>query len=202
MPRTGRKGNSRWHTGPGPSCANCRPGPSTQPPRHNASESPISSLERMFDWASGPRWCAVRLWRESFCYRRPDHEDDEPHGRRENALPGWRRIPTAARTAAKKCMHTALLVALASSRIARTMTRRKLPRIVASGLLLAHLPRIGKRHDPDRPQVWRLKPTEERPRKLADLRDAIERKSGLRVDDFRLTREVLQEPVLRAAAWR
>ena len=68
--------------------------------------------------------------------------------------------------------------------------------IVASGLLLAHLPRIGKRHDPDRPQVWRLKPTEERPRKLGDLKDAIERKSGLRVDDFRLTREVLQEPLL------
>jgi hypothetical protein len=67
--------------------------------------------------------------------------------------------------------------------------------IVASGLLLAHLPRVRKRHDPETPQVWRLRPTEERPRKVADLKASIERKSGLRVDDFRLSRQALQEPL-------
>jgi hypothetical protein len=68
--------------------------------------------------------------------------------------------------------------------------------IVASGLLLAHVPRVAKRHNAAMPQVWRLRPTEERPKKIGELKAAIERKSGLRVDDFRLSRQALQEPLL------
>lgn len=72
--------------------------------------------------------------------------------------------------------------------------------IVASGLLLAHVPRISKRHDSDKPQVWRLRPTEEKPKKMAELKEAITKKSGLRVEEFRLTREELESRVLPTGA--
>lgn len=68
--------------------------------------------------------------------------------------------------------------------------------IAATGLLLAHLPRIAKRHRSDRAQIWKIHPTEQRPRKLSEFKDRIERNSGMRVDDFRLSKAALQEPLL------
>jgi hypothetical protein len=53
--------------------------------------------------------------------------------------------------------------------------------VVASGLLLAHLPRVLKRHDPGKPQVWRIHATEQRPTPIVELKETIHRKSGLRV---------------------
>jgi hypothetical protein len=68
--------------------------------------------------------------------------------------------------------------------------------VVASGLLLTHLPSIARRHVAHRPQVWRLRVTEQRPIKIGDLKATILRNSGVRVDDYRLSREALQEPLL------
>jgi hypothetical protein len=71
--------------------------------------------------------------------------------------------------------------------------------IAATGLLLAHLPRVAKRHHSNRAQIWRIRPTEQRPRKLSEFKARIERNSGVRVDDFRLSRQALQEPLLPTA---
>lgn len=68
--------------------------------------------------------------------------------------------------------------------------------IAATGLLLAHLPRVAKRHRSDQPQIWKIHPTEQRPRELSEFKERIERNSGMRVDDFRLSKTVLQEPLL------
>jgi hypothetical protein len=68
--------------------------------------------------------------------------------------------------------------------------------IAATGLLLAHLPRVAKRHHSKRAQVWKIRPTEQRPRKIAELKDRIERNSGMRVADFHLSRQELREPLL------
>ena len=68
--------------------------------------------------------------------------------------------------------------------------------IAATGLLLAHLPRVAKRHHSHRAQIWKIHPTEQRPRKLAEFKERIERNSGMQVDDFRLTKAALQEPLL------
>jgi hypothetical protein len=65
--------------------------------------------------------------------------------------------------------------------------------IAATGLLLAHLPRVAKRHHSNRAQIWKIHPTEQRPRKIAEFKERIERNSGMRVDDFRLSNEALQE---------
>ena len=69
--------------------------------------------------------------------------------------------------------------------------------IAATGLLLAHLPRVAKRHHSNRAQIWKIHPTEQRPRPIAEFKERIERNSGMRVDDFRLSREALQEPLLQ-----
>ncbi|HEV8563823.1 MAG TPA: hypothetical protein VGR41_02805 [Actinomycetota bacterium] len=58
--------------------------------------------------------------------------------------------------------------------------------VVASGLLLAHLPSIGRRHDPARPQIWRLSAPEQPVLKIGQLKDEIEKRSGVRVDDYKL----------------
>lgn len=68
--------------------------------------------------------------------------------------------------------------------------------IAATGLLLAHLPRVAKRHRSDKAQIWKIHPTEQRPRKLSECKERIERNSGMRVDDFRLSNTALQEPLL------
>jgi hypothetical protein len=68
--------------------------------------------------------------------------------------------------------------------------------IAATGLLLAHLPRVAKRHRSDRPQIWKIRPTEQREKDLSEFKDRIERNSGMRVDDFRLSTQSLQEPLL------
>jgi hypothetical protein len=70
--------------------------------------------------------------------------------------------------------------------------------IAATGLLLAHLPRVAKRHRSDRSQIWKIRPTEQRPRSLSEFKERIERNSGARVDDYRLSKAALQEPLLPA----
>lgn len=67
--------------------------------------------------------------------------------------------------------------------------------IAATGLLLAHLPRVAKRHHSNRAQIWKIHPTEQRPRKLSEFKERIERNSGMRVNDFRLSKAALQEPL-------
>jgi hypothetical protein len=67
--------------------------------------------------------------------------------------------------------------------------------VKASGMLLTHLPAVGRRHDDHRPMVWRLHAAEQRPKKLGDLKAAIEAKSGVKVDDYRVSRETLQGPL-------
>lgn len=68
--------------------------------------------------------------------------------------------------------------------------------IAATGLLLAHLPRVAKRHRSNRVQIWKIHPTEQRPREVSWFKERIERNSGMRVDDFRLSKAALQEPLL------
>ena len=68
--------------------------------------------------------------------------------------------------------------------------------IAATGRLLAHLPRVAKRHRSDRAQIWKIHPTEQRPRKLSEFKERIERNSGRRVDEYRLTKATLQKPLL------
>jgi hypothetical protein len=68
--------------------------------------------------------------------------------------------------------------------------------IAATGLLLAHLPRVAKRHRSDRAQIWTIHPTEQRPRKLSEFKERIQRNSGMRVDDFQLSKALLQKPLL------
>jgi hypothetical protein len=59
-----------------------------------------------------------------------------------------------------------------------------------------HLPRVAKRHRSNRAQIWKIHPTEQRPRPIAEFKDRIERNSGMHVDDFRLSRADLSAPVL------
>jgi hypothetical protein len=68
--------------------------------------------------------------------------------------------------------------------------------VVASGLLLTNLPDIAKRHRSNQPQVWILRHAERRPTPMGKLKEEVERRSGLRVNDFRVSRAVLQEPLL------
>lgn len=65
----------------------------------------------------------------------------------------------------------------------------------ASGMLLTHLPAVGRRHDDDKPLVWRLHAAEQRPKKIGELKKTIEERSGLKVDDYRVSRETLQGPL-------
>jgi hypothetical protein len=51
-------------------------------------------------------------------------------------------------------------------------------------MLLTHLPSVA-RHNDDKPMVWRLHAAKQRPRKIGDLKSAIEAKSGVKVDDYR-----------------
>jgi hypothetical protein len=68
--------------------------------------------------------------------------------------------------------------------------------VAASGLLLAHLPNIAKRHVAYRPQVWRLRTAEQRPVPIANLKQAILDRSGVEVDDYRLSASALQVPLM------
>jgi hypothetical protein len=67
---------------------------------------------------------------------------------------------------------------------------------VASGLLLTQLPWIAKRFVPYKPQLWRLRATERPPVKLANHRQLVEDRSGVRIIDYRLTNTELQTPLL------
>ena len=68
--------------------------------------------------------------------------------------------------------------------------------VLATGILLAHLPRVMKRHRPDVAQVWRLTAVEQRPIPIKDQKAEVERRSGERVDDYKLSGQVLKEPLL------
>lgn len=68
--------------------------------------------------------------------------------------------------------------------------------VLATGILLAHLPRVMKRHRPDVAQVWRLTAVEQRPISIKDQKAEVERRSGVRVDNYKLSGQVLQEPLL------
>jgi len=67
--------------------------------------------------------------------------------------------------------------------------------IVASGLLIAHIPRIARRHDPHRPQVWQLSAPERQPRRIGDLKEEIRRRSGRDVDAYKLSQQMLESPL-------
>lgn len=68
--------------------------------------------------------------------------------------------------------------------------------VLATGLLLTHLPRIIKRHRPDVAQIWRLSASEQRPITIEIQKAEVERRSGKRVDDYKLSSQALQEPLL------
>lgn len=68
--------------------------------------------------------------------------------------------------------------------------------VLATGILLAHLPRIIKRHRPDLAQVWRLTAVEQRPIPIKKQKADVERRSGERVDDYKLSSQALQDPLL------
>jgi hypothetical protein len=68
--------------------------------------------------------------------------------------------------------------------------------VLATGLLLTHLPWIGRRYKAGQPMVWRLRAREQRPEDLTTLKDNILRRSGARVENFRISPEALQEPLL------
>jgi hypothetical protein len=67
--------------------------------------------------------------------------------------------------------------------------------VKASGMLLTHLPSVARRHDDDKPMVWRLHAPEQRPKKIGELKAAIEAKSDVKVNDYRVSRETLQGPL-------
>jgi hypothetical protein len=66
----------------------------------------------------------------------------------------------------------------------------------ASGLLLVHLDQVAKQFHPNKPQVWRLRPAERVPEKIGSLKQRIEDHSGQRVDDYKLSEQALQQPLL------
>jgi hypothetical protein len=68
--------------------------------------------------------------------------------------------------------------------------------MVASGLLLVHLDQVAKQFRPERPQVWRLRPAERTFERIGRLKQRIEDHSGQRVDDYKLSEEVIQRPLL------
>lgn len=68
--------------------------------------------------------------------------------------------------------------------------------IMASGLLLAHLPHVAKRHRRGRPQVWVFKAVDRGPIELSKHKKSLESRSGVRVDDFMLSEDTLQTSVL------
>jgi hypothetical protein len=68
--------------------------------------------------------------------------------------------------------------------------------VVASGLLLAHLPRVAKRFQRHRPQIWRLKATEQRPVDFGKHQTEVEERSNARLADFKLSDEQLRSPLL------
>jgi hypothetical protein len=68
--------------------------------------------------------------------------------------------------------------------------------IMASGLLLAHLPHVAKRHRKGSPQIWTLKAVDRGPIPLAKHKESLARRSGVQVDDFRLSDAQLRTPVL------
>lgn len=68
--------------------------------------------------------------------------------------------------------------------------------VVASGLLLAHLPRVAKRFQRTKPQIWRLKATEQRPVDFGKHKSLVEGRSGRRLSDFQLSSEQLQTRLL------
>lgn len=68
--------------------------------------------------------------------------------------------------------------------------------LVATGLLLAHLGRIGRRHRLGLPQVWRLTGPDRGPDKVDEIVRQAEERSGRRVADYRLSEEEMTRPVL------
>ena len=68
--------------------------------------------------------------------------------------------------------------------------------LVATGLLLANLGRIARRHRSGVPQVWRLAGPDRGPDKLEAIVRDVEERSGRSVADYRLTQQQLGEPVL------
>jgi hypothetical protein len=67
--------------------------------------------------------------------------------------------------------------------------------VLASGLLLTHLPRVAKQHDATKPQVWRLAAAPQVPIKVGQLKATILKSSGIQVNDYKLTKGVLQTPM-------
>lgn len=68
--------------------------------------------------------------------------------------------------------------------------------IMASGLLLAHLPHVAKRHRKGSPQIWTFKAVDTGPIPLAKHKESLTRRSGVQVDEFRLSDAQLRTPVL------
>ena len=68
--------------------------------------------------------------------------------------------------------------------------------VKASGMLLTHLPAVARRHDDKKPMVWRLHATEQRPKKIGELKAAIEARSDVKVDDYQVSPAMLQGPLI------
>ena len=68
--------------------------------------------------------------------------------------------------------------------------------LVATGLLLTHLGRVARRHQPRAPQVWLLRAPDRGPERFQELKTSTEARTGLKVADFRLTRKQLQASVV------
>lgn len=68
--------------------------------------------------------------------------------------------------------------------------------VAASGLLLVHLPRVAKRFVPQKPQIWRLRATEQKQMKFSVHKATVEGRTGQRIADYHLTKAELQRPVI------
>jgi hypothetical protein len=68
--------------------------------------------------------------------------------------------------------------------------------LVATGLLLAHLGRIARRHRPGAPQVWRLSRPDRGPDNFEDIVAEAEKRTGRRVAAYRLAHKELSKRVL------
>jgi hypothetical protein len=68
--------------------------------------------------------------------------------------------------------------------------------VAASGLLLVHLPPVAKRFVPQKPQIWRLRATEQKQMKFSVHKATVEGRTGQRIADYHLTKAELQRPVI------
>jgi hypothetical protein len=68
--------------------------------------------------------------------------------------------------------------------------------VAASGLFLAHIGRIARRHNSGIPQVWRLSAPERQPVHTRELANSIRSRSGVDCRDYKLSFADLRQPVL------